>query len=39
MITTFGWQEMVELEDATILESPQDADRNPNELCGISLSL
>jgi hypothetical protein len=28
---------MVELEDATILEIPQDADRNPNELCGIPL--
>ena len=37
MISPLGRQEMVELEDATILESPQDADSNPNELCGISL--
>jgi hypothetical protein len=26
MITTFGWQKAVELEDAAVLESPQYAD-------------
>src|SRR5665213_1029375 len=26
MITTFGWQEMIELENSALLESPQDAD-------------